>query len=612
MNEIESTQHHGEISSKMTLFDGLPNCPGIILEDRDGLIYVAVIDDAEGIIVRYDGDTWETWQQGSVAGLTIAPNGDVWVSLNNEILQFHSNVVVNRAPSFRPEDKPGALLATRLGEVWCGGCAAFQHADATFSAAPLCPPDWSVAPCCDDSFGNLWAVASDDDRRDLAILNSEHPHTWRLIDLPPEVGDAPWCGVVVDDSGYIWIGTPKALIQVDPRSHTGYRRVPVPDDEVVTAIARVAGRQVVVGCDDGTVLELTMASDRSPSWETIATGSPGPVRALLHDRTGALWTLAGGQISRSDALRASWHQYWDEQPRMPAGNHDHIFARIGDRLYTAGGKTFYGWPADEWVNLDHVWSCSVDDGTWRVEPPMLEPGKAYSGIAALGNELWLLGGYFRDAEARAGTRPTDTVEIYNPDDRHFRPGPHLPRASGQIVALTVADRIYAIGGDGVDRPAPDVYSIGVGEHQWRSQAPAPGPVSQASGCVLNDRIYVAAGPSSECPGLFVYDPSADSWRVVDHPADRAPSAPLCAAFAGKVWVMGGRGDGGGQTATWMYDPETDEWGRGPDIPLPASWAAAAEVDGRLTIAGGAYEDERVGGYFNTDRVFVLRDRACNT
>ena len=40
---------------------------------------------------------------------------------------------------------------------------------------------------------------------------------------------------------------------------------------------------------------------------------------------------------------------------MPVGNHDHIFARIGDRLYTAGGKTFFGWPADEWVNLDHVW-----------------------------------------------------------------------------------------------------------------------------------------------------------------------------------------------------------------------------------------------------------------
>ena len=54
----------------------------------------------------------------------------------------------------------------------------------------------------------------------------------------------------------------------------------------------------------------------------------------------------------------------DEQPKMPAGNHDHIFARIGDRLYTAGGKTFFGFPAAEWVNLDHVWSYHIPSGTW--------------------------------------------------------------------------------------------------------------------------------------------------------------------------------------------------------------------------------------------------------
>ena len=45
---------------------------------------------------------------------------------------------------------------------------------------------------------------------------------------------------------------------------------------------------------------------------------------------------------------------------------------------------------------------------------------------------------------------------------------------------------------------------------------------------------------------------------------------------------------------------------GPDIPLPVSWGAAASVNGRLLIAGGAYRDERVGDYFNSDRVFLLR------
>ena len=69
------------------------------------------------------------------------------------------------------------------------------------------------------------------------------------------------------------------------------------------------------------------------------------MQALLHARSGSLWVLRAGQVERLADIEMPWHEHWDEQPRMPAGNHDHIFARIGDRLYTAGGKTFFGWPA---------------------------------------------------------------------------------------------------------------------------------------------------------------------------------------------------------------------------------------------------------------------------
>ena len=174
-----------------------------------------------------------------------------------------------------------------------------------------------------------------------------------------------------------------------------------------------------------------------------------------------------------------------------------------------------------------------------------------------------------------------------------------------MVALTVNDRLYAVGGADDESPTAEVLSIGAGETSWRVDAPAPGPVLQASGCVLDGKIYIAAGPSSQCPGLFVYDPGQDSWNEIEHPS-RPPSAPLCTAFNGSVWVMGGRGAKSGQTASFAYAPDTGQWRRGPDLPSPVSWAAAAVVNGRLLIAGGAYRDERVGDYFNSDRVFLLR------
>jgi N-acetylneuraminic acid mutarotase len=282
-----------------------------------------------------------------------------------------------------------------------------------------------------------------------------------------------------------------------------------------------------------------------------------------------------------------------------SGNHDIVFARIEDRLYTAGGKTYFGWPASDWTNLDHVWSYSLSQGTWSIEAPMLEPGKSYSGIAALGDEVWIIGGYFIEGNQ---TVATSTVEIYEPRSRRFRPGPPLDEPRGQVVALTLNDRLFAIGG-GIKK----MVSIAIDETAWQSEPAPPGPVAQASGCVLGGKLYVASGAGSQCPGLFVYDPQQHSWSEVRHPSDTAPNAPLCAAHDGQVWVMGGVGNGGARVATHVYSPESSQWRKGPDLPLPVSWGAAADVNGRLLIAGGAYQEPRAKDYHNSDRAFLLRE-----
>ena len=229
---------------------------------------------------------------------------------------------------------------------------------------------------------------------------------------------------------------------------------------------------------------------------------------------------------------------------------------------------------------------------------MLEPGKSYSGIAALGGEVWLLGGYFVQGN---GTVGTSTVEIYNPHSREFRLGPPLDEPRGQVVALTLNDRLFAIGG-GVEK----MVSISTDQTEWQIEPPPPGPVAQASGCVLDGRIYIAAGAGSECPGLFIYEPHERRWSTVSHPSDSAPSAPLCAAHNGEVWVMGGVGHGGARVATHVYSPKSRKWRQGPDLPIPVAWAAAADVNGRLLVAGGAYHETRVKDYHNSDRVFLLR------
>ncbi len=577
--------------------------PGLLLEDRDGRIYAAVPGPAAVVIRGGDEGGWEVLAEGRLGGLQVTPDGDLWMALGDEVLRYPraGGAPVSRTPSFRPEGPPRRMLATRWGDVWCAGCADVRLGDAMFQAAPLAPPGWEVTPVCDDPFGNVWAVAADGERLDLAVLTDRGPHAWQRLDLPAGVLPGPWWDAATDDAGFVWVAVDNSLVRADARS-AGHRSFANPADSPITAIGR-GGGQLLVGFADGSLRELVVNADDPPVWRDVLPAGEGPVQALLHAGSGGLWVLREGQVQRFADLEKPWHEHWEELPFMPAGNHDNIFARIGDRLYTAGGKTFFGWPADEWVNLDHVWSYHVPSGTWRVEAPMLEPGKAYSGIAVLEDELWLLGGLFRHGEGDA-TRPTATVEIFDPATGRYRLGPPLPQKAGQVVALSTGGRLYGVGGSAEEGHLAQLLSIGPGESDWRVDTPPPGTVYQASGCVLDGRLYIAAGPKSQCPGLFVYDPGRDQWSEVDHPV-KAPNAPLCTAFEDRVWVLGGRADGG-LTESYAYDPASGDWTRGPDMPLELSWAAAADADGRLLIAGGAFWDDRVNEVLNTDRVFLMR------
>ena len=241
-----------------------------------------------------------------------------------------------------PNEAPGPLPATREGDIWCAGRTQMKRGDALFAVVPLAPSVWRITPCCEDSFGNVWAIADDGQRQDLVVVNRSHPHAWRLIDLSTDYSTDPWSGVIVDDSGFVWVGLPGAALWADPRAENGYRLFASPIETTIIAIARSVSSQIVIGFADGSIRELIAVVDQEPQWYTILSSGTSPVRALLHDRSGDLWVLAAGKVERIASLRAQWHAHWDEQPRMPLGNHDHIFARIGDRLYTAGGKIFFG------------------------------------------------------------------------------------------------------------------------------------------------------------------------------------------------------------------------------------------------------------------------------
>lgn len=561
-------------------FDELPSGEAALKEAPDGDVFVIVFGE-NGVVLRFRDGQWKLSTARDIGGFGMLPSDDV-----------------------------GGVFVSRLGEEWAMDARSKRRGGGPFvDTGVKSIGEYRLELRCEDVYGNFWAARVDGEGRGvgLAVLPFGDPRRWQSVALPQNLaGD--WKGFCSDDIGSVWLPTETAAVQINPRaSDGGLRRFDAPDGARITTIARVANRQIVAGFADGSIRELKTHPTKAPEWRLVETLEGGPVRAMLHVSDGSLWAIAGDKIFRSGVLREPWQEHWIEQPRMPAGNHDNIFARIGDKLYTAGGKTFFGWPATDWVNLDHVWSYDVRSGIWAVETPMLEAGKAYPGIATLNDELWIVGGLFR---AGKGTKATPSVEIYNPKTRRYRLGPKYPAARGQIVALTVGGRLFAVGGE--DLPATgasdEMFSIGAGETEWRAEPPAPGPLLQAAGCVVDGKMVIASSARSECPGLFIYDPAARKWSSVAHPTGEPPSAPLVAALGDDVWVMGGRGKTDGVTAAYSYSMKTGKWTPGPDLPIPVSWGAAAEVNGRILIAGGAYREDRAGGIINSDRVFFLKGK----
>jgi hypothetical protein len=55
---------------------------------------------------------------------------------------------------------------------------------------------------------------------------------------------------------------------------------------------------------------------------------------------------------------------------------------------------------------------------------------------------------------------------------------------------------------------------------------------------------------------------------------------------GKLYVIGGWGEGKARGVTYEYDPPTDKWTKKTSMPLPAHHAALAAYNGKIYVCGG--------------------------
>ena len=129
------------------------------------------------------------------------------------------------------------------------------------------------------------------------------------------------------------------------------------------------------------------------------------------------------------------------------------------------------------------------------------------------------------------------------------------------------------------------------EYVWTQKTDMPSPRWRHSTCVVNGKIYVIGGTTSEPnPELVwpveVYDPATDTWtEKADMLTGRAVLAT--SVVDGKIYAIGGaNGPGASLPTVEEYDPATDTWTPKADMSAPRDCIAAVTVDRRIYAIGG--------------------------
>jgi non-specific serine/threonine protein kinase len=401
--------------------------------------------------------------------------------------------------------------------------------------------------------------------------------------------------------------------------------------------APIARQQVAVTEADGTVwvfggLQGDRATAKSegydPAIDTWKAGPDLPVplhHAMAVDYDGAL-VVMGGWIPHGPDLTAETSDRvfvlrgnaWKELPRLGR-------PRAAGAAVVAGGKIVVmgGQDGGELVRTTEVF----DGGRWTDAAPILTP-REHLAAASDGRYAYAVGG--RDLSS---DKNSAAFERYDPRvDRWERLAP-MATPRGGLGAAVVEGRLVAVGGEEPTGVFSTVEAYDIARGVWGALPPlatgrhglgvaavgsslyavngATGPTHATSSATM-EVLTMGSGTQAAAPGLA--GPVGNGVETVARwrPLRGAPTARQQVAVAesgGILWVLGGLADQQATNRTEGYDPVTDSWRAGVDLPVPLHHAMAVNYHGELVVLGGWIPGSGALDTVSSDRVFVLRGGA---
>jgi len=237
---------------------------------------------------------------------------------------------------------------------------------------------------------------------------------------------------------------------------------------------------------------------------------------------------------------------------------------------------------------------SVSCGTWALaqqhweEVAHLDAPRAGLSVVALDGRVYAAGG--------AGlTAPRMEFESYDPEIDHWFSETSLPSGLERFGMAALNDRIYAAGGyvmgDFGVAPSALMWSWSPEGGVWQSEVAMPGPKADLTLASLNGQLF-AMGGSRDDNNIYVFDPEETAWSTIEAPEGVSRRGAASVVVENRIYILGGLSSEGSSSRVDIFEPETGNWSRGPDLPEARVGLSAAFYQGHIHIFGGRGDDQR--------------------
>lgn len=267
---------------------------------------------------------------------------------------------------------------------------------------------------------------------------------------------------------------------------------------------------------------------------------------------------------------------WTTVAPMPTQRSEIASTVLDGRLYVVGGFAV----EDGVTTAVEVYDPTSD--SWETRAPLPIP-LHHPSIAAHDGKIYTAGGY-----TDMNFTPTDQAFSYDPALDNWTPIAPIPQPVGAHMLVSLGDRVYFIGG------APGGFTLWAYDRmndEWITDLSQMPTQREHLGAAAHDgKLYVVGGRwTNNLASVDVYDPEADEWSQAE-PMPTARGGFSVATVNGLIFAGGGEAFSAGGSCTFnraeFYNPETNTWGRIPDMPTARHGITSASLDGKWYVIGG--------------------------